>query len=149
MLLCCSRKLGTNFRSTSLIMLVKSSTHEGSVRGSAATESALQVDTNSYPRLCIRSPHADSIAATDSGSSCDFQLPATAERTKGLSLRVPRVRIHRLDSCFSRARILSGELSSIARRNASALELSSRNAQRSRNLARLTSTGTGLAFISS
>ena len=86
-----SRKSGTNFRSTSfdtrVMVLAVSCDHE--ISPWETVVGATVPETNSYPKLCIRSPQADSMAATDSGASCDFHPPLIAERTKGLSLRVP------------------------------------------------------------
>src|SRR5580698_6012237 len=94
--------------------------HEGGA--GCEREATGRAELSSYPRLCIRSPHTDSIAATDSRSSCDFHPPAIAERTNGLSLRVFLVSTQLAASCFSSARIRSGELRSTARCNAPGLE---------------------------
>src|SRR5947209_16666303 len=46
-------------------------------------------EANSYPKLCIKPPHADSIAASDSGGSCDFHPPLMAERTRAYHCAFP------------------------------------------------------------
>src|SRR5713226_5788663 len=106
------------------------------------------VVTSSYPRFCIRSPQADSIAATDSSARCDFHVPDFADLTKGLSLRVRLVRTQRLASCFSRARIRSGELSSMARCSVSGVESTFPNEHRSKKATTLVNSRAVSRFMS-
>ena len=56
--------------------------------------------TKSYSSVFMTDPHAASIAATELGDRIDFQPPAFAVRTKGLSWRVFLVSTQSAPCCF-------------------------------------------------